>query len=118
MADNPEPHKGPADSHPAGVLRLEFGQDTAFQAELRRRVDEHFRSTGRPKRGGWRIYLKTAIILAWFVASYALLVFVASTLWQGLVLAALLGLAMAGIGFNIQHDGGHQSYSDRPGSIG
>jgi linoleoyl-CoA desaturase len=96
-----------------GVRRLEFGQDTAFQAELRRRVDEHFRNTGRSKRGGWRMYLKTAIVLAWFTASYVLLVFVASTVWEGLVLAILLGLATAGIGINIQHDAGHRSYAER-----
>jgi linoleoyl-CoA desaturase len=29
-------------------------------------------------------------------------------------LAILLGLAMAAVGFNIQHDGNHQAYSDRP----
>ena len=76
-------------------------------------MDEHFRNTGRSKRGGWRMYLKTAIMLAWFAASYVLLVFVASTVWEGLVLAVLLGLATAGIGINIQHDAGHRSYADR-----
>jgi linoleoyl-CoA desaturase len=114
MAGELEPRKGPAESEPSGLLRLEFGQDTAFQTELRRRVDEHLQKAGRPKRGSWRIYLKTAIILAWFAASYGLLVFVASTVWQGLILSALLGLSMGAIGFNIQHDGGHRSYSDRP----
>ncbi len=106
--------EGSAPSHPTGPLKLEFGNDTTFQVELRRRVDELFRTAGRSKRGGWRMYLKTAIVLVWFAASYGLLVFAASTLWQGLVLSASLGLATAAIGFNIQHDGGHRSYSDRP----
>ena len=39
-----------------------------------------------------------------------LLVFVAATWWQGVPLAILLGLLMAGIGFNIEHDGGHQAH--------
>jgi linoleoyl-CoA desaturase len=43
-----------------------------------------------------------------------LLVFVARGWWQALPLAALLGLAMAEVGFNIQHDGGHQAYSRHP----
>jgi len=59
------------------------------------------------------MYLKTAIILLGFAASYGLLVFAASTLWQGLTLAILLGLFTAGIGFDIQHDGGHNAYSRR-----
>jgi len=58
------------------------------------------------------MYLKTAIILAAFVGFYWLLVFAAATWWQGMPLAILLGLSIAGIGFNIEHDGGHHSYSN------
>ncbi|MBI3628125.1 MAG: acyl-CoA desaturase [Candidatus Rokubacteria bacterium] len=58
------------------------------------------------------MYVKTAILVVIFAASYVLLVFVAQTWWQGLLLATLLGLSAAGIGFNIQHDGGHQAYSN------
>jgi linoleoyl-CoA desaturase len=58
------------------------------------------------------MYVKTAILGVIFAASYVLLVFVAQTWWQGLLLAILLGLAAAGVGFNIQHDGGHQAYSN------
>jgi linoleoyl-CoA desaturase len=40
-------------------------------------------------------------------------VFLAGTWWQGLLLGLVLGIAMAAIGFNIMHDGGHQAYSER-----
>jgi linoleoyl-CoA desaturase len=39
-------------------------------------------------------------------------VVVARTWVQALPLAILLGLSIAGIGFNVQHDGGHQAYSN------
>jgi linoleoyl-CoA desaturase len=91
--------------------RLTFGRDNSFQVELRRRVDEYFRRTGRRQRDCPQMYLKTAIILALFFTFYALLVFVAVTWWQALPLAVLLGLSMAAIGFNIEHDGSHQAYS-------
>ena len=58
--------------------------------------------------------MKSAILLGAFAASYGLLVFVAQSWWQGGLLAMLLGLVSAGIGFNIQHDGGHQAYSNHP----
>jgi linoleoyl-CoA desaturase len=58
------------------------------------------------------MYLKSAIILTTFIASYVLLVFFAATWWQGLLLSVVLGGAVAQIGFNIQHDAGHQAYSD------
>ena len=92
--------------------RLTFGRDNRFQAELRRRVEEYFRFTGRRQRDCPQMYLKTAIILAIFAFLYCLLVFVAKTWWQAVPLAILLGLSMAGIGFNIEHDGGHQAYSN------
>lgn len=60
------------------------------------------------------MYLKTAILLAAFAASYVGLVFVAGTWWHGLPLSIVLGLSAAGIGFNVQHDGGHQAYSSSP----
>jgi linoleoyl-CoA desaturase len=93
---------------------LKFANGNAFQLELRRRVEEYFRTTGRRPRDCWPMYVKTAILLGGFTVVYTLLVFVDQTWWQGLLLAVLLGLSAAGIGFNIQHDGGHQAYSDHP----
>ena len=91
--------------------KLKFGENEGFQVELRRRVDEYFRTSGLRPRDCPQMYLKTAIILASFAATYVLLVFVAQTWWQALSLAVLLGLAAVEIGFNIQHDGGHKAYS-------
>jgi linoleoyl-CoA desaturase len=91
---------------------IKFGTDRAFQLELRRRVDEYFRATGRRRRDCWQMYLKTAILMASLAISYLLLVFAPQTWWQSVPLAILLGFTAAGIGFNIQHDGGHHAYSD------
>jgi len=94
--------------------KVKFDKNNGFQVELRRRVDEYFRSSGRRQRDCPQMYVKSAIIVACVAAAYVLLVFVAQTWWQALPLAILLGLATAGIGFNIQHDGGHHAYSDSP----
>jgi len=92
--------------------RLTFRRDTAFHKELRRRVDDYFHSSDRNPRDCPAMYLKTAIILAVFSGLYSLLVFVAVSWWQALPLAVLLGLSIAAIGFNIEHDGSHHSYSN------
>src|SRR5580692_5031342 len=84
--------------------RLKFNGDNTFQRELRRRVEEHFKRSGHKQRDSAQMYLKSAIILATFAASYILLVFFAATWLQGLLLSAVLGSAVAQIGFNIQHD--------------
>lgn len=92
--------------------RLIFGRDNAFQKEARRRVDEYFRNTGRRQRDCPAMYLKTAVILTVFAGLYTSLVFFADIWWQALPIAILLGLSVAAIGFNIEHDGGHQAYSN------
>jgi linoleoyl-CoA desaturase len=90
---------------------LKFGAGDRFYAEVRRRVDQFFRTTGKSRRDCPQMYLKTAVVLAWFAACYGLLVFVMGTWWLALPVAMLLGMSMAAIGFNVQHDGGHHAYS-------
>ncbi len=92
--------------------RLTFRRDSTFHKELRRRVDDYFRSSNRSQRDCPAMYLKPAIILVVFSGFYSLLVFVAGSWWQALPLAVLPGLAMAAIGFNVEHDGSHHSYSN------
>ncbi len=100
------------ETQPRDDRSLKFAGNSQFQVEVRRRIDEFFQSTGRRQRDCPQMYVKTALLLACFVASYALLVFVAETWWHALPLAIVLGLATAAIGFNVQHDGGHRAYSN------
>lgn len=92
--------------------KLKFSGSDRFLRELRKRVDEYFERTGRPRRDCPQMYFKTASIMAWFISAYVLLLFVATSWWTVIPLAVILGLAMAAIGFNIQHDGGHKAYSE------
>jgi linoleoyl-CoA desaturase len=92
---------------------LKFGTSDEFHRELRRRVERYFQSTGRRQRDCPQMYVKTALIVGWSAASYVTLVFLAGTWWLAVPLALVLGLSMAAMGFNIQHDGGHRAYSDR-----
>jgi linoleoyl-CoA desaturase len=92
---------------------LKFNGSDLFIRELRRRVDTYFEQTGRPRRDCPEMYFKTASILAWFFAAYFLLLFVVTSAWLIVPLAVILGVAIAAVGFNIQHDAGHKAYSER-----
>jgi linoleoyl-CoA desaturase len=92
-------------------MRVKFARTDGFYQELKTLVEEYFTLTGLSQRDSPRMYVKSAVLVAWMGASYALLVFAATTWWQALPLAISLGLAMAGIGFNLQHDGGHGAFS-------
>jgi linoleoyl-CoA desaturase len=91
---------------------LKFETNDVFRRALRERVDQYFTTSGRRPRDCGQMYLKTTLVLGGFAASYALLVFAATTCWLALPLAVLLGLSLAAVGFNVQHDGGHSAYSD------
>jgi linoleoyl-CoA desaturase len=95
-----------------GDLRPKFAPGDAFQRTLRQRVEARVNASGLLRRDCPRMYLKIGVILGAFVLSYCLLVFVAHSWWQALPLGLVLALATAGIGFDIQHDGGHKAVSD------
>jgi linoleoyl-CoA desaturase len=101
---------GPQTNHTTDH-HLKFAPDGGFQRELRRRVEALLRERGIPERDCLRMYLKTALVLTAFALAYYLLVFVSNSWWSAAPLAVLLGIAVAEIGFNIQHDGGHKAYS-------
>ncbi len=99
---------------PADVKQVKFAKCEGFMQTLRERVDAYFDENGLSKRDSPRMYLKTFIIMTWLVASYVGLLLWATTIVQATLLAVSLGAAMAAVGFNIQHDGGHGAYSKYP----
>ena len=103
----------PAKPSAVSATRPKFPSDAGFHAEVRRRVADYFRRTGKREQDQPAMYLKSAVIVAWLAGSWALLVFAAETWWQALPLAVSMALALAAVGFSIQHDGGHNAYSSR-----
>jgi len=102
-------------AHPPPAARgaLKFSSGDRFYADLRRRVDHYFLTTGQTRRADPQTYLKAAALAGWLTASYALLLSFAGTWWLAVPLAASLGLAMAAVGFNVMHDAGHRAFSSR-----
>ena len=90
---------------------LRFQKNCAFHVEVKKRVHAYFEQSGLPERDNPGMYLKTAVILGWMVASFIALNWFATEAWQVVLLSISLGLALSGIGFNIQHDGNHGGYS-------
>ncbi len=91
--------------------RITFGAGDGFHSLLRNRVHAYFDRTGLERRDSAAMVVKSAVILGWFVLVYGLLVFQVRSWWGAVALSIALGLAIAAIGFNIQHDGGHGAYS-------
>jgi linoleoyl-CoA desaturase len=78
-----------------------------FGAELSKRV--HERLDDATLRGAHeRLHRKAIVVVAWFVVSYVGIL-VASSWLMGAVACVSLALAIAGVGFNIQHDANHNA---------
>ena len=90
-----------------------FQAKSDLRADLNQAVDAYFAETGLDPRGGWRMVLKTTFIVLWAAASWAALVFWASSWAVAIPLMISLALALSGIGFCVMHDGGHGSYAQQ-----
>jgi linoleoyl-CoA desaturase len=94
---------------------VRFPRDGGFHATLRRRVGAYLAGTGGARSGGAAMHAKTAVILGWFAASYALLLALGdASAWLAVALTTSLALATAGIGFSVMHDANHGAYSRSP----
>lgn len=99
-------------SDSSNLRELRFPRRSPFFKALNQRVNDSFE--GKSKAGGRAILRKTFIIGCWWLASYAFLLFAAQGTLSFLLGGLSMAMAIAGIGFSIQHDGGHASYSENP----
>lgn len=84
-----------------------------FFQSLKKSVDEYFIATGKKKTGNWELYSKAVILIPAALAIYIFLLTSTYTAGLGLFLAALLGITIGSIGFNVMHDSCHGAYSSK-----
>ncbi|WMJ75004.1 acyl-CoA desaturase [Cytophagaceae bacterium ABcell3] len=95
-------------------VKFKSTSKSQFFATVRARVDEYFEKNSLSKNANGLMVAKTIFFLGAFVGLYALIVSGAFSLWAMLVMAILLGMVTACIGFNVCHDAIHGSYSSNP----
>jgi len=94
------------------MLKYTFdnSQHTLFTA-LKKRVDEYFADGKIHRAGNQKLYTKGLLLVGLATGLYTLLVFFTPPAWIAIILCIVLGLNMAVIGFNVMHEGSHQSFS-------
>jgi linoleoyl-CoA desaturase len=83
----------------------------SFHIELKKRINDYFEKTGQSSTGNLHLYIKAAVLLISFFSLYIHLVFFTPSAVWAILECVLLGMVVAGIGFNIMHDGAHGSFS-------
>ena len=94
-------------------MKVRFnGKDQAeFYPELKRKVEDYFKSNKIGKNANAAMIFKSVFFLSALVVIYLLLIFGNFSLSILLLLAILLGMTQSFIGFNVAHDAIHGSYS-------
>jgi linoleoyl-CoA desaturase len=98
----------------APARSLRFTQHRNFQKTINERVNAYLRDNHLSGRDLPAMYLKTAVMMAWWLGTYLLLLLGHFPPLVNIVLCLVWGMAIAGVGFNVMHDANHGGYSDRP----
>ncbi len=97
------------------VVKFNLKDRPEFFKELRKRVNEYFRENNISKYANLNMKLKTVFMIClYFVPLLFMLTGVVTSLWPVILMWALMGFGMAGIGLSIMHDANHGSYSRNP----
>lgn len=94
------------------VVKFNIEDKPEFFKELRKRVNLHFKEKNLSKYANLNMKLKTAFMLFIYFSPFVLMVTgVVTGLWPIILMWAIMGFGMAGIGLSIMHDANHGSYS-------
>ncbi|WP_276372666.1 acyl-CoA desaturase [Chryseolinea sp. H1M3-3] len=84
---------------------------SSFFKNLKGKVDHYFAERKLHPAGNKKLYYKGALQIFSAAALYVVLVFFTPIAPVAIFLSVILGLNLAVIGFNVMHEGGHQSFS-------
>src|SRR3972149_1317937 len=90
------------------------GRAAEFVAELKERVDAYFDERGLSRHADWRVIARTPSAFSLTFIPYALILTNRFDPWTMLILAIVMGVGVAGIGFGVSHDALHGAYSANP----
>jgi len=95
-------------------LRFTETKNSEFYPVLKERVENYFKENNISKNANLAIWSKITFFLGSFVVLYTLMISNRFNHFEMLILAILLGMFAAFIGFNVAHDAIHGSLSENP----
>lgn len=94
------------------MLKYSFDNSQgSFFKKLKEKVDHYFAEKKLDTAGNGKLYFKGALQVLSACVLYVVLVFFTPVPLVAVFLCFILGLNLAVIGFNVMHEGGHQSFS-------
>lgn len=92
---------------------VKFARATSnnFSSTLRKRIDAYFKDNNISQHANGQMVFKTIFMVGLYVIPFILSLTVVDNKWLFLLLWAVMGLGIAGIGLSIMHDANHGAYS-------
>ena len=94
-----------------GKVKFVTKDKNLFFATLKERVDNYFKTNNISKHANATMVFKTVILLSSYLLPFVLLLVLKPPFFIALMLWVLIGVALAGIGMSVMHDGNHGAYS-------
>ena len=96
------------------TVRFNQSDRPEFYIELRKRVNTYFKESNISKHANLNMRFKTLFMLLLYFAPFVLMLtgVVAST-WGVIIMWAIMGFGMSGIGLSVMHDANHGAYSSK-----
>src|SRR4051812_15030510 len=82
-----------------------------FFSTVKKRVDAYFDDNKISKNANATMVIKTIVLLTGYIAPFALILFLNPPFIVSLLLWAIIGFSLAGIGMSVMHDANHGAYS-------
>jgi linoleoyl-CoA desaturase len=94
---------------------IQFKRDrNEFFITLNQRVNQYFKTNKIERTANWHMVVKTIFMLTLYFTPYFMVLAGAfASTWQLMLIYAVQGLGVAGIGLSIMHDANHGSYSKK-----
>lgn len=98
--------------NPAKKIRFVNKDKNQFFSTLKKRVDAYFKDQKISKYSNTTLIVKTIVLTAIYTVPFCLFLYVQPPFALSMVLWALMGVGLAGIGMSVMHDACHGAYSE------
>lgn len=94
-------------------FQVQNKEQRKFFSTLNKRINQYFKENNISKKANLEMVIKSIVFVASYILPFIAILLFNPPLWANLVLWAVMGLALAGIGMSIMHDAIHGAYSDK-----
>jgi linoleoyl-CoA desaturase len=99
---------------PGSMANVTFNRSKDnFFDQLKENIEGYFFQSQIKRTGNYKLFLKSIIFVLMSLSCYFMILFFTFPVLLLAVFCILLGVSLAGIGFNIMHDSAHGSYSSK-----